>query len=179
MKDNIEEMQDPMDQSQETSVPENETVSETDPTEELQAEYQELKDKYLRLFAEFDNFKKRTIKEKIEMSKMAGQDVIKSLLPVLDDFDRAKAIAEQPDSKETFTEGVTLVYSKIHSVLQNNGLKAMEIEDGQFDPELHDAITEIPVEDENMKGKIVDVIEKGYYLNDKIIRHAKVVTGKK
>ncbi|GAA5221815.1 nucleotide exchange factor GrpE [Membranihabitans marinus] len=179
MKDNIEEMQDPIDQGQENTIPENEAVTDTDPLEELQAEYQELKDKYLRLFAEFDNFKKRTLKEKIEMSKMAGQDVIKSLLPVLDDFDRAKMIAEQPDSNETFSEGVKLVYQKIHSVLQSNGLKVMEIEDSQFDPELHDAITEIPVEDENMKGKIVDVIENGYYLNDKIIRHAKVVTGKK
>lgn len=179
MKEKIEELenQTPIeDTSKEEMVPEEPTEN---PLEELQQEYQDLKDKYLRLMAEFDNFKKRTLKEKIEMSKMAGQEVIKSLLPVLDDFDRAKANVAQNEQNSALSEGVQLVYQKLQTALQNNGLKEMEITDGHFDPELHDAITEIPVEDENMKGKIVDVVEKGYYLNDKIIRHAKVVTGKK
>ncbi|WP_236974462.1 nucleotide exchange factor GrpE [Membranihabitans maritimus] len=152
---------------------------EENPLEILQQEYQELKNKYLRLYAEFDNFKKRSIKEKMEMSKMAGQEVIKALLPVIDDFDRAKKIADEEDNDEYFSEGVKLVYQKLKSVLRQQGLKEMDQENPEFNPELHEAITEIPVDDESKKGKIVDYIEKGYYLNDKIIRHAKVVTGKK
>lgn len=152
---------------------------EENPLEILQQEYQELKNKYLRLYAEFDNFKKRSIKEKMEMSKMAGQEVIKALLPVIDDFDRAKKIADEEDNDEYFNEGVKLVYQKLKSVLRQQGLKEMDQENPEFNPELHEAITEIPVDDESKKGKIVDYIEKGYYLNDKIIRHAKVVTGKK
>lgn len=145
----------------------------------LEQEIQELRDKYLRLFAEFDNFKKRSLKEKIEMSKTAGQEVIQTLLPVLDDFDRARKVALNPENQDSFSEGVDLVYNKLYSTLQQHGLKEMEIEDGEFDPELHDAITDIEVDDPRLKGKIVDVIEKGYFLNDRIIRHAKVIVGKK
>lgn len=146
--------------------------------EELEQELAEAKDKYLRLFAEFDNFKKRNIKERMDILKSAAQDTISVLLPVLDDFDRAKAAAEDENSVETISEGVLMVYNKIYAVLGNKGLKPMESTGEAFDPELHEGITEIPAPTEEMKGKNIDTVEKGYYLNDKIIRHAKVVIGK-
>lgn len=144
----------------------------------LKKERQELKDKYLRLYAEFDNFKKRTVKEKLEMMKTASSDTIKALLPVLDDFDRAKKNAEDDNTQESFSEGVTLVYQKLYAALQAKGLKPMETNEQPFDPELHEAVTEIPAPNDEMKGKVIDTIERGYFLNDKIIRHAKVVVGK-
>jgi molecular chaperone GrpE len=144
---------------------------------ELQAAVQELKDKHLRLLAEFDNYKKRTMRERLELMNSASKDVMVSLLPVLDDFDRAKKSADDPSNAEVFSEGVTLVYSRLHNILQNMGLKAINSTGEAFDVELHEAITEIPVPDENMKGKVIDTLEKGYTLNDKIIRHAKVVVG--
>ena len=146
--------------------------------EELETELAESKDKYLRLFAEFDNYKKRTIKEKLEMMKSASQDVVAALLPVLDDFDRAKSSADDESSSEQFSEGVSLVYNKLYSTLKNKGLDKMTSTNEVFDPELHEAVTEIPVPTEDLKGKVIDTIEQGYYLNDKIIRHAKVVVGK-
>ena len=146
--------------------------------EELSIEHKELKDKYLRLFAEFDNYKKRTIKEKMELMKTAAESTMHSLLPILDDFDRAKKSAEDEKSEEQWSEGVTLVYNRLFSVLSNDGLTQMESDGEVFDPEMHDAITEIPAPTEELKGKIVDTIEKGYFLKDKIIRHAKVVVGK-
>jgi molecular chaperone GrpE len=146
--------------------------------QQLESDLQESKDKHLRLYAEFDNFKKRTMKERIELMKSASQDVISSLLPVLDDFDRAKKSADDPDSAEVFSEGVSLVYNKLYSTLNSKGLKKMESTNEVFDPELHEAITEIPAPTEDMKGLVIDTVEQGYYLNDKIIRHAKVVVGK-
>jgi len=144
----------------------------------LEAEVSELKDKYLRLFAEFDNYKKRTVREKLDLIHTAAQDTLASLLPVLDDFDRAKRIADDPSTVETFSDGVLLVYQKLYASLRQLGLKEMESTGANFDPEMHDAITEIPAAAEEMKGKVVDTIEKGYYLRDKIIRHAKVVVGR-
>lgn len=141
-------------------------------------ENQELKDKYLRLYAEFDNFKKRTVKEKLDLMKTASADTIKALLPVLDDFDRAKKNAEDENTQESFSEGVSLVYQKLYAALQAKGLQPMDSNEQPFDPELHEAVTEIPAPTEAMKGKIIDTIERGYLLNDKIIRHAKVVVGK-
>ena len=146
--------------------------------EELEASLSESKDKYLRLFAEFDNAKKRNMKERLELMKTAAQDTLQALLPVLDDFDRAKKSADDENTQEVFSDGVKLVYHKLYSILQNRGLSPMNSTGEDFDPELHEAITEIPVTDESMKGKVIDTIEKGYYLNDKIIRHAKVVVGK-
>lgn len=146
--------------------------------DELTQEVAELKDKYLRLFAEFDNYKKRTVKERLDLLRTAAQDTIASLLPVLDDFDRAKKTADDEGTDETFSEGVLLVYNKLYSVLKNHGLEQMESDGAEFDPELHEAITEIPAPDDKLKGKVIDTIEKGYYLRDKIIRHAKVVVGK-
>lgn len=142
----------------------------------LKAQVAEQKDKFLRLFAEFDNYKKRAVKEKIDMLSTASRETISAMLPVLDDFDRAKKNAEDESSSEPFSEGVNLVYNKLYTVLQQKGLQAMETNGVDFDPEQHEAITEIP--NEEMKGKVVDTIEKGYLLNDKIIRHAKVVVGK-
>lgn len=138
----------------------------------------ELKDKYVRLFAEFENYKRRTAKERIELIKTASQDAIAALLPVIDDFDRAKKIADDPESTEQFSDGVTLVYDKLKKTLANKGLKAMESTGEDFDPEYHEAITEIPAPIEDMKGKVIDTVETGYFLNDKIIRYAKVVVGK-
>ncbi len=136
-----------------------------------------MKEKYLRLVAEFDNYKKRTNRERINLMNTAGENTIMKLLPVLDDFDRAKHSADDDSSEEIFTEGVRLVYEKLHKVLNQMGLTVMESNKMEFNPELHEAITKIPVEDDKMKGKIVDTIEKGYKLHDKIIRHAKVVVG--
>ncbi len=146
--------------------------------EEKNQELGELKDKYLRLQAEFDNFRKRTMKEKLEFMVTAAQDTMTVLLPVLDDFDRAKKNAEDENSTEPFSEGVMLVYNKLYKSLEQKGLKAMESTGEDFDPELHEAITEIPAPNEEMKGKVMDTVEKGYFLKDKIIRHAKVVVGK-
>lgn len=146
--------------------------------EQLEADLSESKDKYLRLYAEFDNYKKRTIKEKLEMMKSASQDVVEALLPVLDDFDRAKKSADDDESSEQFSEGVTLVYNKLYSTLKSKGLEKMESTNEVFDPELHEAVTEIPAPAEELKGKVIDTVEQGYYLNDKIIRYAKVVVGK-
>lgn len=145
---------------------------------ELKQENGELKDKYLRLFAEFDNYKKRTVREKLDLMRNAAQDTLSSLLPILDDFDRAKLNAEDSKSDESLSEGVLMVYNKLYSTLNSHGLKAMESTSEMFDPELHMALTEIEVPSDDMKGKIVDTIDKGYYLNDKIIRHAKVVVGR-
>ncbi len=153
-----------------------------DPIEEtqlntLETELNESKDKYLRLAAEFDNFRKRTAKERIELFQTAGKDIITDLLDVLDDVDRAsKELEEAKDSH--LKQGVSLIFNKLKNILQSKGLKAMEAKGAAFDPELHEAITEIPAPTADLQGKVVDEISKGYYLNDKIIRHAKVVVGK-
>jgi molecular chaperone GrpE len=166
--------------SDESSPKENES-GDSSPEQEsndLEAQLSELRDKYLRLMAEFDNYKKRTLKEKIDLMRTAAQDTMSALLPVLDDFDRAKKMAEAEGSAEVFSDGVRLVYQKLYQVLKNRGLEPMETEGKAFDPESHEAITDIPAPTEDMKGKIVDTIEKGYTLNEKIIRHAKVVVGR-
>ena len=153
-----------------------------DPIEEnqldaLEAELNESKDKYLRLAAEFDNFRRRTKKEREEFAQIANKDIVIALLEVLDDADRATQ-AIQASSDEPLKEGTNLVFNKLRNTLQAKGVKVMEAIGSEFDPELHDAITEIPAPTEELKGKVVDQVLKGYYLNDKIIRHAKVVVGK-
>lgn len=156
----------------------NEPVAEENELEKLQAEVQEQKDKYLRLMAEFENFKRRTAKERIELIQTAGKDVIVSLLDVLDDFDRAEKQLQSSDDVATQKEGIQLVFNKLRSNLQSKGVKAMESIHTEFDVEKHEAITEIPAPTEELKGKVLDEVMKGYYLNDKIIRFAKVVVGK-
>ncbi len=132
----------------------------------------------LRLYAEFENYKKRALKEKIDYMATAAQDTLTALLPVLDDFDRAKKAADAENSPEPFSEGVTLVYHKLNTTLKNKGLTAMESTGKAFDPEFHEAVVEIPAPSEDRKGKVMDTIETGYQLKDKIIRYAKVVVGK-
>ncbi len=146
--------------------------------EKLVKDHEELKDKYLRVYADFENFKRRALKEKLELLRTAAQDTIAALLPVLDDFDRARQNSEKEGSTEKMSEGVLLVYHKLASTMKGLGLEEMVTVDQVFDPELHEAITEIPAQTEDLKGKIVDTIQKGYKLGDKIIRHAKVVVGK-
>jgi molecular chaperone GrpE len=147
-------------------------------SEKLQAELQEQKDKYLRLMAEFENFKRRTSKERLELIQTAGKDVIVSLLDVLDDVDRAEKQLQTNDDIAVQKEGIQLVFNKIRSSLQAKGVKAMESVHTEFDVEKHEAITEIPAPTEALKGKVIDEVQKGYYLNDKLIRFAKVVVGK-
>ena len=147
------------------------------PLTEHEVEIAELKDKFLRLQAEFQNFKRRSTKERLELMDSAAKNTLVALLPVLDDFDRAKKNAEDDDNVEPLSEGVMLVYNKLHTTLKQKGLKVMESNGEAFDSEFHEAITKIPAPSEDMKGKIIDTVENGYLLNDKIIRHAKVVVG--
>lgn len=144
----------------------------------LKAELQEQKDKYLRLFAEFDNFKRRNAKERIDLMQTAGKEVITSLLDVLDDGDRAEKQIQSATDISQVKEGVQLVFNKLRTTLQNQGLKAMESINTDFDVEKHEAITEIPASTPDLKGKVVDEVAKGYYLNGKLIRFAKVIVGK-
>lgn len=159
--------------------PDAENASEPDSVvEKLQKELEEQKDKYLRLFAEFDNFKRRSAKERIELSQTAGKEVIKDLLDVVDDSERAEKQIQASADIAHIKEGIQLVFNKLRNVLQSKGLKAMESVHTDFDVEKHEAITEIPAPTEELKGKVLDEVQKGYYLNDKIIRFAKVVVGK-
>lgn len=146
--------------------------------ERLKAELEEEKDKYLRKVAEFENFKRRNAKERVEMIQTAGKEVITEMLDVLDDCDRAQKQIESSEDTKEIKEGVLLVFNKFRNVLQARGLKAMDTINKEFDPDLHEAITEIPAPSPELRGKVVDEVMKGYYLNDKIIRHAKVVVGK-
>jgi molecular chaperone GrpE len=149
--------------------------------EELEAQVAEAKDKYLRLYSEFENFRRRTVKEKTELINTAGRKVIEDLLPVLDDFERAiKARQESGEEQDKEDKGVELIYNKFSKILESKGVKKMEIAAGdEFNDEFHEAITQIPAPDEKLAGKIVDVIEPGYFLNDTLIRFAKVVTAAK
>jgi molecular chaperone GrpE len=153
-------------------------IDEDSELEKLQKDAAEWKDKYIRLVAEFDNFRKRNAKERIELMQTAGKDVIVSLLDVLDDSERAQKQIETSMDVNANKEGVLLVFNKLRSSLQSRGLKAMESIQKEFNPDLHEAITEVPAPNDSLKGKVLDEVQKGYYLNDKIIRFAKVVVGK-
>ena len=156
----------------------NEPLGDDSEVEKLKAELDAAKDKFLRLQAEFDNFRRRSAKERIELMQTAGKDVINDMLVVVDDAERAQKQLESTDDVNQIKEGVTLVFNKLRSVLQAKGLKPMDTIGKEFNPDLHEAITEIPAPTKELKGKVVDEVVKGYYLNDKIIRHAKVVVGK-
>ncbi len=156
----------------------NEPVTNESVLDKLEEELKEQKDKYIRLMAEFDNFRRRTAKERLELIQTAGKDVIVSLLEVLDDCDRAEKQLQANDDLAVQKEGVQLVFNKLRSTLQAKGIKPMESIQTDFDVEKHEAITEIPAPTEELKGKVVDEVVKGYYLNDKLIRFAKVVVGK-
>ena len=156
----------------------NEPVAEESELEKAKEELKEAKDKYLRLAAEFDNFKRRNAKERVELIQTAGRDVITGLLDILDDIERAQKQWDTNEDPQQMKEGVSLIFNKLKNQLQAKGLRAMESIGKDFDPDLHEAITEIPAPSGDLKGKILDEIVQGYYLNDKIIRHAKVVVGK-
>lgn len=153
----------------------NSSETETAPTHEEQLAA--MNDKYLRLYSEFDNYRKRTNKEKLELIATASASVLKDLLSVLDDFDRAIANNATVTDSEAIKEGFNLIHTKLKTTLENKGLKAMTAKGEAFDPEIHEAIANIPAPSEEMKGKVIDDVEAGYYLNDKVIRFAKVVVG--
>ncbi|WP_113662586.1 nucleotide exchange factor GrpE [Pedobacter nanyangensis] len=155
----------------------NEAVEELSAEEKLKQEVAELNDKYLRLFAEFDNFKRRTQKERVELLQTAGKDVVVSLLPVLDDFERAIKATENTTEVAPVREGIVLVQTKLKSILNQKGLKEIESINTEFNTDLHEAITQIPAPTDEQKGKVIDELEKGYTLNDKVVRFAKVVVG--
>ncbi len=172
-----EEIEAQQNASTETATAEKEVTEEISVEEKLQQELTLEKDKFLRLFAEFENYKKRTTKERIDLFKTAGQDVLRSMLPVLDDFDRAMLEIAKTEEKELL-KGVQLIHTKLKETLKGKGLSMVEVANGDaFDAEVHEAITQIPAPSEDMKGKIIDVIEKGYKLGGKVIRFPKVVVG--
>lgn len=168
------------DVSEQTEVTESENTAqapELTVEEKLQAEIQQLNDKYLRLYAEFDNYKRRTQKERIELLQTAGKDIIVSLLPVLDDFDRALKAMETAADVAPVKEGVQLVSTKLKNTLSQKGLKEVESINQPFNTDFHEAITNIPAPTDDLKGKVLDEVERGYTLNDNVIRFAKVVVG--
>lgn len=140
-----------------------------------QDELAESKDKYLRLYSEFENFRRRTAKEKLELIQSANEKLVNAFLPVIDDFERAEKAFKESSSKEM--EGFLLIYTKFRKVLDQAGVKVMEAKGTAFDPDFHEAITQVPAPDESLKGKVIEVVENGYLLNDKVIRFAKVVVG--
>jgi molecular chaperone GrpE len=149
----------------------------TDELEEMKKKNNELNDKYLRLYSEFENYRKRTARERIELIGTASAEVVKSMLAVIDDFERAIKANEQAEDMAVVKEGFGLIHHKLHAILTAKGLKEMEAVGMPFDPDLHEALTNIPAPSDDLKGKVVEVIEKGYYLNDTVIRYAKVIVG--
>jgi molecular chaperone GrpE len=157
----------------EQTVQENQDATETQ-EEQLIDEY---KDKFVRLYAEFDNYRRRTNEEKLNLIASAGKDVISSMLPVLDNFERAIATNENLEDLAAIKEGFNLIFNQLKGILEAKGLKPMEAKGLTFDSDLHEAIANIPAPEEALKGKVIDDVEKGYYLNDKVLRFAKVVVG--
>lgn len=175
--ENTEEILDNKNQDTQNQEVQNETepqeaISELD---ELKAKYEQLNDTYLRSRAEFENYRKRTLTEKAELIKNGGEKVLTNILDVIDDFERGLDAMEKAEDITAVKEGMTLVYNKLQSFLKQNGVAAIDTKDQVFDTDLHEAITMIPAPDESMKGKVVDCIQKGYFLNDKVIRFSKVV----
>ncbi len=162
-------------------VAQNQNENGTEEDDELtkaKKEADELRDKYLRLYSEFENFRRRTSKEKSDLIKTANEEVLLALLPVIDDFERARKSINDSIGIEVIREGIELVFNKLYKALENKGLKAMESPVGkEFDSEIQEAITQAPAPSEDLKGKVIDEIEKGYCLNDKVIRFAKVIIG--
>ncbi len=186
MENNIQpeqELEKPSDLTAETPegqteepIPVDKKEDSVDPLKKIQDELAEAKDKYLRLYAEFDNFRRRSSKEKLEMIQSANEQLLTALLPVMDDFERAEKSFKEKNDKEA--EGFFLIKNKFRKTLEQYSVKPMEIKQGsEFNPDLHEAITQVPAPDEKLKGKILDAVEKGYLLNDKVIRFAKVVVG--
>jgi len=169
---NNDQEKDPISNNSESpEIPEN--TEETNSVSQLTIQLEQERDKYLRLYSDFENFRKRVQKERSELILSASESVILSLLPILDDFDRALPAI----SDETIKSGIELIYSKLKSTLENKGLKTMETKGVLFDADLHEAVAQMPVNNEKEKGQIIEEIQRGYYLNDKVIRHAKVIVG--
>lgn len=164
--------------SNEKNSDENVSAKQAEKSEDnWEEKFKDINDKYIRLYSEFDNFRKRSAKERLDLISSASGDLIKELLPILDDFERAIEANKNADDIEAVKEGIILVHTKMNKTLANKGLKEIEAKGNDFDAELHEAIAKFPATDESMKGKVIDVVEKGYYLNDKILRFSKVVVG--
>ena len=165
-------------ESTEDSKNEETTEEESEPVNEFEAKFTEVNDKYLRLYSEFENFRRRTAKEKLDLIMNASEGMMSALLPILDDLERAVKSNEESTDIEAVKEGINLVSQKLNGILTAKGLKPMEVEAGaDFDLDLHEAITKIPAPSKKLKGKVVDAVEKGYFLNEKVIRYTKVVIG--
>ncbi|BAO54019.1 nucleotide exchange factor GrpE [Nonlabens marinus] len=180
-KKNKNEVEEPLEEQagsqDQEQVQEEETQDERTVEEILAEDVQKEKDRFLRLFAEFENYKRRTAKERIELFKTAGEGVLKDMIPVLDDFDRAMVEIGKSEDKD-LADGVILIHNKLRNTLMSKGLTLMELNAGEpFNADEHEAVTQIPAPSDDMKGKIIDVIEKGYKLGDKIVRFPKVVIG--
>jgi molecular chaperone GrpE len=165
--------------SQEEATEETEAEEKEEPKKEPTAEEKlaELQDRYLRLSAEYDNFRKRTLKEKIDLQKSGNENLLQSILPVADDFDRAMQMVDEAKDIKAVKEGMKLISGKFQGFLKQQGVKEIEAVNKAFDTDLHEAITKIPAPTKKLKGKVVDVVQKGYYLNDKVLRFSKVVIG--
>lgn len=172
-----EQLERATEQTEEPEEKEEKTASFEAIVAELENSLANINDKYLRLSAEFDNYRKRTLREKMELTRSAGESVMRNVLPLLDDVERAVSSMEQGHDMEATREGVKLIYNKFKDFSGQNGLKEIEAMGEVFNTDLHEAVTKIPAPSDEMKGKIIDVIQKGYYLNDKVIRFAKVVVG--
>ena len=174
-----EKLEDKIENTNEETNEEEVVESNLSPEEELEIKVKEATDKYLRLYSEFDNYRKRTQKEKVELYKTACEDVIKALLPVLDDFERAFKAMEETNDIEGLKDGVKLIHDKLQNILIQKGLEAAKSSIGEhFDIEKHEAITQIPAPSKKQVGKVIDEVERGYSLNGKVIRYSKVVVGK-
>lgn len=182
-KSNSEEVNEDMDTS--GTLDENTNTQESENTEELlekkeqllEEELNDLRDKYVRLSAEFDNYRKRTLKEKMELTKSAGESILLNIIPVVDDFERGMETMDKASDIDAVKEGIHLIHNKFKDFLKQSGVKEIEARDKEFNTDEHDAVTKIPAPGEEQKGKVVDVIEKGYKLNDRVIRFSKVVVG--
>lgn len=161
--------------TQETAEANEQSEAPQEPT--FEDKYKELNDKYLRIHAEFDNYRKRTNKEKLDIISSANASLLKDLLPVMDDFERAIANNANVEDAQSLKEGFNLIFNKFRSTLESKGLKPMQADGEVFDADLHEAIANIPAPKNKLKGKVIEAVEKGYYLNDKVIRYAKVVVG--
>lgn len=177
-KDKNQEVQDPQVEATTETVETEKVEEQKSPEEQLQDQLVVEKDKFMRLFAEFENYKKRTTKERIDLFKTASQDVMVSMLPVLDDFERALTHIEEDKEAEELRKGVLLIYNKLVNTLEQKGLSKIEVKQGDaFNADDHEAVTQIPAPSEDLKGKIIDVVERGYRLGEKVIRFPKVVIG--
>ncbi|MBL4710007.1 MAG: nucleotide exchange factor GrpE [Flavobacteriales bacterium] len=182
-KNSAKEQEETVESKEQIHAPEaeegNNSEEELTDIEKKDLEIQALNDKYLRIYSEFDNFRRRTQKEKLELYKTAGEDLFKELLPVMDDFERAKKSMEDSQDYDSLKVGVDLIYNKLLHLFKTNGVEPMnDVIGNDFDSEIHEAITQVPASDKKLKGKVVDVVEQGYTLKEKVIRFAKVVVGK-